>query len=411
MQNPAPARRRRRGLHALAQPWVVWLLTAVLAARFAIDNLVATDRPDADAFMQAGSNYIHHPAQLYADQAAYLARTGFIPLHGLLGPPFGAVIAAPFSTLPAGIAVGAFTAVDALCALLALILLDRTLRPTGSVRALYWLIAAYFPPLFADVDAGQFGGYLLLFGVLGIIWVQRRPIASGIATSAGIVLKLYPAAMVLGAGPRRLRRWLPAAMLGSAILGVLCFAPLGTSGVSDYVSGVLLPSLRSPHPDCAMTPVETLFTRAFGGEPWPVVSGGTLQFYTSPLHALLAAQVTADIVLVLIVVAMIWSAWRSGWHPLYGMAFAFSLGGLIPGELNPYQLLPLLPVMLIVAVRCANAGHGRTLLALGIGLLGFIRQPCELVFPNIWTIAALIVFAVCCWSAPLFRDAEPAAAT
>jgi hypothetical protein len=40
---------------------------------------------------------------------------------------------------------------------------------------------------------------------------------------------------------------------------------------------------------------------------------------------------------------------------------------------------------------------------LGAFLLAFFRQPCDLVFPNLWTIAAIGVFVLGVWQNPLFR--------
>jgi hypothetical protein len=86
------------------------------------------------------------------------------------------------------------------------------------------------------------------------------------------------------------------------------------------------------------------------------------------------------------------------------MAAGFALGTLIPNEVWPYQWLPLLPLALVVAVRAIEKRRWLTLGLLGICLLGFYRQPCDLVFPNLWTVAAIGVFALALWENRLFRS-------
>jgi hypothetical protein len=39
-------------------------------------------------------------------------------------------------------------------------------------------------------------------------------------------------------------------------------------------------------------------------------------------------------------------------------------------------------------------------------LLGFFRGPCYLPFPNLWTLAAVAVFALGVWENRLFRTVE-----
>jgi len=99
----------------------------------------------------------------------------------------------------------------------------------------------------------------------------------------------------------------------------------------------------------------------------------------------------------------VWAAWRSGWNPPYGMSLGFALGALIPNEVWPYQWLPLLPLILLLAVRAVEHRRVVTLGLLALFLLGFIRQPCDLFFPNLWTIAAIAVFVLGLWENRLFR--------
>jgi hypothetical protein len=38
-------------------------------------------------------------------------------------------------------------------------------------------------------------------------------------------------------------------------------------------------------------------------------------------------------------------------------------------------------------------------------LLGFLRQPCDLFFPNLWTVAGIGIFVLAVWENRLFRPA------
>jgi hypothetical protein len=85
------------------------------------------------------------------------------------------------------------------------------------------------------------------------------------------------------------------------------------------------------------------------------------------------------------------------------MSLGFALGALIPNEVWPYQWLPLLPLILVVAVRAVERRRLMTLGLLAVFLLGFVRQPCDLFFPNLWTVAAIGVFVLGVWENRLFR--------
>ena len=127
----------------------------------------------------------------------------------------------------------------------------------------------------------------------------------------------------------------------------------------------------------------------------------------SPLHLNALALVLSYMSAVLFAGGAAWAAWRSGWNPAYGMAVGFALGALIPNEVWPYQWLPLLPLILLVVVRAIERRRAMTLVILGVCLLGFYRQPCDLPFPNLWTVAAIGVFVLALWENRLFRHEVP----
>jgi hypothetical protein len=271
-------------------------------------------------------------------------------------------------------------------------------------RPIFWLAEAYFPPVFADISAGQRGGVLLAFAMSSVWFERTRPSLAGALGGLAEAIKYFPAAMIIG--PRPAHRVRYALVLGAVLVAMtaLSFVPLGVSGTLFYYQHVLLPSLGSNNPDCAYDSVRTLFTRTIGGEPFAVPSSSGYVVVTSPLHfsglALFLSYLSA---LVFAAVAA-WAAWRSGGDPAYGMSLGFALGAVIPNEVWPYQWLPLLPAVLLVLVRAIERRRSVTIVLLCVCLLGFFQQPCALFFPNLWTLAAIGLFAITVWENQLFRS-------
>jgi hypothetical protein len=149
-----------------------------------------------------------------------------------------------------------------------------------------------------------------------------------------------------------------------------------------------------------------MLDRVVGGEPYllPGPNGGLVSV-TLPLHLPVVASVLGYASAVAFAIAAVWAAWRSGWNVPYGMVLGFSLGSLIPNEVWPYQWLPLLPLILLLAVRAVELRRARTLVLLTIFLLGFYRAPCELPFPDLWTVAGIAIFVLGVWENRLFRTA------
>jgi hypothetical protein len=149
-----------------------------------------------------------------------------------------------------------------------------------------------------------------------------------------------------------------------------------------------------------------MLDRVIGGEPYllPGPKGGLVSV-TLPLHQPVVASVLGYASAVAFAGSAVWAAWRSGWNVPYGMALGFSLGSLIPNEVWPYQWLPLLPLILLLAVRAVERRSVRTVVLLTICLLGFYRAPCDLPFPDLWTVAGIAVFVLGVWENRLFRTA------
>jgi hypothetical protein len=325
-------------------------------------------------------------------------------LDSFVSPPPVAILAIPIALLPKSIGVQVWTAIDGAALLASLLLLYVVLAPRHRLAApIFWLVAAYFPPLFADISAGQRGGVLLL-GAAASIWLEpNRPTLAGAVGGLVASLKYYPAAMIIGPRPGHRVRY--AMSLGAVLVlvTVISFVPLGLGGTLHYYQQVLIPSLASHNPDCAYDSVRTLFTRTIGGETYLQPWGNGYLAVTSPIHLLGVAVFLSYLSAVLFALGAIWAAWRSGWNPPYGMSIGFALGALIPNEVWPYQWLPLLPLILLLVVRAIERRRVVTLILLGIFLLGFVRPPCDFFFPNLWTLAAIAIFVLGVWENRLFR--------
>jgi glycosyl transferase family 87 len=402
-------RLRRAAADVLSRPALYWTLAAVFWIRVMVLTAVVPRRPDADLLWEGAHAYLTNPAHMYDAAAAYLARTHLIaPAGGLdsfVSPPPVAVLATPIAFLPKGIGVETWTAFDTIAMVAGLFLLYRMVGTRDPIaRPVFWLIAAYFPAVFADLSAGQRGGIILL-GAMASIWLEsNRPLAAGAFGGFAAALKYYPAAMVIGPRPSFRIRYAAGLVAGLAVITAVCFFPLGVTGAVFYYQHVLVPSLASHNPDCAYDSVRTLFTRTIGGEPFLRPGGSGFSMVESPIHLPGLALALSYLSVFVFAAGAVWAAWRSGWNPAYGMAVGFALGALIPNEVWPYQWLPLLPLILLVAVRAIERRQARTLVLLGICLLGFFMQPCALFFPNLWTVAGIAVFVLGLWENRLFRS-------
>ena len=402
---------RRAAADVLSRPVLYWILAAVFAIRVIVLTIVNHSRPDAEGMWEGARAYLTNPAHMYDEAARYLALSHVIAPPGTLSafvsPPPVALLALPVALLPRDTGVQVWTAVDAAALLAGLSLLYRTIATRNAVAGpVFWLVAMYFPPLFADVSAGQRGGVALL-GAMASIWFESsRPRLAGVFGGLASALKYYPAAMVIGPRPRHRVRY--AIALGLALVAVtaVSFIPLGFGGAVFYFQHVLLASLGSHNADCGYDSVRSLFDRVVGGEPYLLPKdGGGVTVVQVPWHFPAAAAVLGYAATLAFAAAAVWGAWRSGWNAAYGMALGFALGAVIPNEVWPYQWLPLLPLVLLVAVKAIEQRRVTTLFVLAVCLLGFYRPPCDLPFPNLWTLAAVAVFVLGVWENRLFRPA------
>ena len=399
----------RAAADVLSRPALWWAIAALFWLRVAILTTLTPRRPDAELMWRGARAYLTDPAHMYDAAADYLWHLHVIAppggLDSFIGPPPLAVLAIPIAQLPMGVGVQVWTGIDAAAMLIALILLYRLLAGRHPLaRPAFWLVAGYFPPMFADVSAGQRGGVLLL-GAMASIWLEAsRPTLAGVAGGLVSALKYYPAAMVIGVSPKHRIRYVVALSAALVVVTVASFIPLGLSGAVFYYQHVLVPSLASYNPDCAYDSVRSLFMRTIGGEQYAQPSGAGYVLVTSPLHLPQVALALSSLSALVFAGAAAWAAWRSGWNPAYGMSVGFALGALIPNEVWPYQWLALLPLVLLLVVRGIEQRKVGLLALLGIFLLGFYRQPCDLIFPNLWTLAGIAIFALGVWENRLFRS-------
>ncbi|MFI5033435.1 MAG: glycosyltransferase 87 family protein [Reyranellales bacterium] len=403
---------RLRGAAAdvFSRPVLYWALAAAFGLRVAILTVLTPRRFDAEGMWEGAHAYITEPSHMYDAAAQYIARFHIIaPPGGLdefVSPPPLALLAAPIALLPKDVAVQVWAAIDAVALLVALLLLYRLLASRHPLASpLFWLVAAYFPPLFSDVVAGQRGGILLLGATASIVLEANRPALAGAVGGLVAALKYYPAAMVIGTRPEHRIRYAVVLFAVLVAVTVASFVPLGLNGAVFYFQHVLLPSLASHNPDCAYDSVRTLFMRTIGGEAYAQPTSSGYVLVTSPLHLPAVALALSYLSAVVFAAAATWAAWRSGWNPAYGMSLGFALGALIPNEVWPYQWLPLLPLVLLLVVRGVESRRFGSLAVLGVLLLGFYRAPCDLIFPNIWTLAAIGIFVLGVWENRLFRSA------
>jgi glycosyl transferase family 87 len=401
---------RKAAADVFTRPALYWVVAAVFWIRVVVLTTLTPRRPDTELLWEGAHAYLTNPAHMYDAAAAFLARTHVIAppgtLESFVSPPPVAFLGIPIALLPESVGVQVWTAIDGAAMLAGLVLLYLVLAPRHRLAApIFWLVAAYFPPLFADVSAGQRGGILML-GAAASIWLEAgRPSLAGVAGGLVAAMKYYPAAMIIGPRPDHRVRY--AVTLGAVMVAVTAasFIPLGVGGAVHYYQDVLIPSLASHNSDCAYDSVRTLFTRTVGGEPYLRPSDGGYVAVTSPIRLPELALVLSYLSAVLFAAGAVWAAWRSGWNAPYGMALGFALGALIPNEVWPYQWLPLLPLVLLLAVRAIERRRALTLALLAVFLLGFVRQPCELFFPNLWTLAAIAVFVLGLWENRIFRTA------
>lgn len=406
---PLPRRLALRAAYLLGRPWLLWTLAAVFAARDLFFTVLERERPDTATFWSGGRELLLHPNHLYDLSSAWLRAEHMNPLpgglEGFISPPTVALLFTPLAGLSKGTAVGIWTVFDAGCTLAGLVVLWRHLCLTGPARQVFWVLAAFFPPLFAEFDAGQVGGPILLLFALGLGAMPKRPLRAGVLIGAATAIKFYPAAVALAA-PRAGRvRAVAATAATASVLLAGSFLPLGLGQIPTYVRSVLVPTLTPGNEDCALVSTTTMVARYVGGRPWAVPGDRGLIYLHVPWGSPAAASVVGPLLAFALFASALWSLRRSRGATAFGAAVMFALGGLIPGTVFPYQLLTLLPLTLVLGVKATQDADGPMALWMAACLAFFLKAPCATPVANLWTFGALGLLALACYQAPRFRVA------
>lgn len=392
------ARFKDAALRIFGAAWFWWVLAAVFGLRVILLGAAEPHRPDPANYLSAARALLTSPTHIYADAAAWLSLHHEDPPPGsLLGfitlPPAGYLFL-PLASLSDGLAVRLWTLMDAGCLVAALLVLDRRLALRGPGRAVFWFLAAVFPPLFAEIDAGQITGLQLLLACLSMAVLTRQPILSGALAGLAASFKVYPASLAIGIPPRlRARHWI--SLLTTFVVVVLAsFLPLGWDRILFYVDRVLVPGLSPQNPDCALVSVPALLSRYVGGAAWKTLATGQLTVHHLPWAFPAAAAILSLLATAGGVLAVVWGARASGYQEPYSVTLALALGAIFTGEAFPYQLLLLLPVLLVVAARALDDRRPWPLVVVGLAILAMVRPPCAVVVPNLWTLGGLLLFGL-----------------
>ena len=387
---------RRAAADLLTRPALWLLLSALFGLRLLLFTVLTRDRPDTRGLYRGARALLADPRAVYEPSAAFIrAHGGLLPPPdgpGYLGTAPNLLLGLPLAFLPERWFVVTWTALDALCLGAAVWLLLRHLRPTRLGAAVALLATVAFPPVFAELAAGQRGGPLLLLGVGAMLLAASRAGWAGALAGSAAALKLYPGAMVLGA-PRP--AFVGAAAIAFVALVAAAYAPLG--GPAFYVQHVLLPALSPSDADCAIDSVRSLYMRAVGGERYAWAGPGGLAYVGSPLHLPAVAVALTYLTDIALVALAVLTARRVGLGSPGALAITFALGALVPGEVYPYQFLPLLPLVLLLATGAVRERRWRVLALLGLAGAGFLRPPCDMPLPNLWTLSGLAVFGLGVW--------------
>lgn len=394
----------------LGDPRLYWAVAVLTAARRVIAELPVWLPSTADAylFLQTGRDALSHPGSIYERSAALVA-TGYS--WTVTWPPPQIVLAIPFTLAPPGLDVWLWLTADALCALVGLIFLYRSIGVRTRIELpIFVLVILCFSPLFEDLRLGQRGGVLLLLACASMLVVRTRPVLGGVLGGIATSLKFYPAAMVLAMDGSRRARFVGA--LTATATGVLAitFIPFGSPVF--YFTKILLPVGQGRNPasvaSCFENSTPQLFYRLVGGVPWSTLSGSSWSTLGPlPWHATLLAQLLSYATIGALIAATVWSSQRSGWSQPFSLAMAFSLGALVPGDVYTYQFIALLPLALVLVLTAVEQKRWFVLGIAALAVWVFVSSPCALVFPSLWSVAGLGLFAAGVAMSRHMRRAEP----
>lgn len=394
------------GQRVVSDRRLLWGLAAVFAARRLIAELPVwvPDTADVYQFISVGHVVLTDPASIYPTVADQIVNGDFF---SSLYPPPQLLLGALYALAPDSSGPALWVATNLAAAVVALVVLLRMLAMFHpAAQPAFWIIVFCFTPLFEDLRLGQRGGLLLMLAVLAMATVRKQPLLAGVLGGFATSLKFYPGALIFGVRPRRQWKFAASLVASSAAILAVSFIPFGSP--IFYLTKVLIPSItwqNSGAHDCFQNSTQLFFARVVGGEPftvgdprgdWHSVRFVPWQFPT--LATLLTFATLAGILL-----CTLWAVRRSAFAQPYSLALCFSLGTLLPGEVFTYQFLPMLPLTLVVSMHLVRHKKVGSLLVIGVALWVLIASPCALPLPSLWTVAAIAIFAVAVFKAPLFR--------
>jgi Glycosyltransferase family 87 len=404
------ARLRKAAGTVLGDARLLWLIAGIVAVRRLLAEIPVFLPYGADAydFVESGREALTNPGEIYVRSAALIAAG-----HPwtMTWPPPQILLAVPFGLLPGPLGVYSWVGANAVFAIAGLYFLARAI----GIRRLAWpifvLVVLCYTPLWEDIRLGQRGGPLLLLAGAAMLAVESHPVVAGALTSVGTGIKFYPAAMALGVGDKQRRNFVLALIVGTVTVLGSSFIPFGSP--VQYLTRILLPvAIGNPATtqDCFQNSTPLLFSRLVGGSSWSVIdaSGHWSTVTFLPWHLTTVAHVLTYATIAGLVIGAIWAARRSGYAQPFSMSLAFSLGALVPGDVYTYQFIALLPLTLVLVLNSIEDHRWLTLGLIALAMWTFLSSPCALVFPSLWTVAGLGLFAIGVVEAPRFRRPRPA---
>ncbi|MGW4364124.1 glycosyltransferase 87 family protein [Nocardia takedensis] len=336
----------------VARVWAVWVLTRVVMVVFTGVTALPHSVWDASA---ADLGLYHQWADLLVNRQVFPSTDE----RWQYPPGAGGLIALPWLLGDGHAYSWWFFALVAAADAGALVLLLRAAARDGSIAARtgpwVWVLGV---ALLGRVCYGRFDLIVAALAVAALVWAARRPIATGVVVAAGVLLKLWPAVVLLGLRGRSLWVTSAAAVLAGAVasVGVTALAPGGWSFLRfQSERGVQIESL-------AATPL--LIARLFGADYTIAHRYGAEEVLGPGVAALAGACVVAtvllgaglvylwwrirpaapDLVLVAVLVALVTSRVLSPQYVVWAVAVA-AVCALDPRSAQR----PLLPVILLVA--------------------------------------------------------------
>ena len=382
------------------------LKAALLAAAATLYVLILVQalgrHQDFDTYLVAGRNlltsrplyatFLHHP---FPDPTL---RPAFIY------PPAFALLVAPLSLLPDGIAAGAWLLLMQAALAAATVLVVRSLRPTPAAITGIAVLTLTFFPLWVDAIQGQANLLILLLTVAGIVGVLRGRNYAALALGAAAALKLVPL-LLLG--------WLVVERRWRALAYTVGGAALVTA------AGV------------ALRPSDTV---TFLTQVLPQLSRGTAFYDNQSLNGVLSRLLSANVytqpwialpwepalvALVSLVLVAFWLIRRRGLSDLDRAFSALPLLPLLSAVTWEHHLVMLLPLLWLLVDRLQRLGWPRMeTVTLGVLVAGFsvvarwhvgpafaapgFRQaqtgdPLVLLTVNSLFLTTLALFLVCPW--------------